>query len=239
MQDVANVLDVEIPSIGDPNYDDTSLALLFSQLKMKTLQTAKGTSEISGRTEFNFVLQIARVFCRMGAFPTPAPLPCLEANRTIAPFRLCLGCHILALDLVESWSFARPAGGVSASRANLILPANPPSPTAFTVPFAMAARTRRESKILIDMDMLTEPPTRRASPEPRDLDEPEHGAEAKTPRLPKLSMPDTGGEHRLDELEHLKDEGDLLSRKAGLGGLMKSAKQNIQVPEFDMSSFGF
>jgi hypothetical protein len=146
---------------------------------------------------------------------------------------------MLALDLVESWSFARPAGGVTASRANLILPASPPSPTAFTVPFAMAAMTRRESKILIDMDMFTEPPTRRASPEPRDLDEPEPGADPKTPRLPKLAMPDTGGEHGLDELEHLKDEGDLLSRKAGLGGLMKSAKQNIQVPEFDMSSFGF
>lgn len=52
--------------IGDAHYDDPSLALLFSQLKMKTLQTAKGTSEISGRTEFNFVLQTARVFVRMG-----------------------------------------------------------------------------------------------------------------------------------------------------------------------------
>jgi len=66
LQDIAKVLDISIPSIGDPHYDDTSLALLFSQLKMKTLQTAKGTSEISGRREFNFVLQIARVFCRMG-----------------------------------------------------------------------------------------------------------------------------------------------------------------------------
>lgn len=52
--------------VGDPHYDDPSLALLFSQLKSKTLQTAKGTSEISGRTEFNFVLQTARVFTRMG-----------------------------------------------------------------------------------------------------------------------------------------------------------------------------
>lgn len=52
--------------IGDPHYDDPSLAILFSQLKSKSLQTAKGTSEISGRTEFNFVLQIARVFSRMG-----------------------------------------------------------------------------------------------------------------------------------------------------------------------------
>ena len=57
-----------IKLIGNQNYDDTSLALLFGQLKMKTLQTAKGANEISEATEFNFVLQIARIFCRMGAF---------------------------------------------------------------------------------------------------------------------------------------------------------------------------
>lgn len=214
LEDIAKVLDVPIPSIGEPHYDDTSLALLFSQLKMKTLQTAKGTSEISGRTEFNFVLQIARVFCRMG-------------------------CHILALDLVKSWSFVRPAGGVSATRANLLLPPTPRSPTAFTVPFAMAANTRRESKILIDMDMITEPPTRRASPEPEDVNELEQRAGAKSSELPRLSIPGTRAGSGLDELEHLKDEGDLLSRKAGLGSLIKNAKQNVQVPEFDMSSFGF
>jgi hypothetical protein len=66
LQDVASALDIPITELGEPNYDDPSLALLFSQLKSKTLQTATGTSEISGRTEFNFVLQIARVFTRMG-----------------------------------------------------------------------------------------------------------------------------------------------------------------------------
>ena len=66
LKDVANTLTCRINEIGDPNYDDPSLALLFGQLKDKTLQTAKGTSEILGRTEFNFVLQTARVFCRMG-----------------------------------------------------------------------------------------------------------------------------------------------------------------------------
>ena len=66
LRDMAAVWDNKITEIGDPHYDDPSLALLFSQLKLKTLQTAKGTSEISGRTEFKFVLQIARVFCRMG-----------------------------------------------------------------------------------------------------------------------------------------------------------------------------
>lgn len=85
------MLDVPIPSIGDPHYDDTSLALLFSQLKMKTLQTAKGTSEISGWTEFNFVLQIARVFCRMGR--TFILLPRLGANDRSASFGLFRVSH--------------------------------------------------------------------------------------------------------------------------------------------------
>jgi hypothetical protein len=93
---------------------------------------------------------------------------------------------------------------------------------------------------LIDMEMLTEPPTRRASPEPKDLNgEPEPGIGAETSGFPRLSTSGTKGENGLDELEHLEDEGDLLSRKAGLGSLMKNAKQNVQVPEFDMGNFGF
>ena len=144
---------------------------------------------------------------------------------------MILGCHILALDLVKSWSFARPAGAGSAARANSLLPPSPTSPLSFAVPFALA---RRESKILIDMEMITEPPTRRASPEPKLVDEPEprRGAEISV-------LPSTMGENALGELEHMRDEGDLFSRKAGLGSLMKSAKQNVQVPEFDMSSFQF
>jgi hypothetical protein len=112
------------------------------------------------------------------------------------------------------------------------------SPSAFAVPFALAANTRRESKILIDMEMITEPPTRRASPELKTLDElePRSGPEASELQRPRMPAKIETG---LDELDHLKDEGDLLSRKAGLGGLMKSAKQNFQVPEFDMDSFGF
>ncbi len=73
LEDIASDIDINIEEIGDPHYDDPSLALLFSQLKSKTLQTAQGTSEISGRTEFNFVLQIARVFCRMGTFAYSCP----------------------------------------------------------------------------------------------------------------------------------------------------------------------
>jgi hypothetical protein len=66
LQDIASVFNVMVEEIKEPHYDDPTLALLFSQLRMKTLQAAKGTSEISGRSEFKFILQIAKVFCRMG-----------------------------------------------------------------------------------------------------------------------------------------------------------------------------
>lgn len=52
--------------VGNSENDDPSLLLLFQHLKSKSLQTAKGTSEIKGKTEFDFVLHNARVFCRMG-----------------------------------------------------------------------------------------------------------------------------------------------------------------------------
>lgn len=52
--------------VGTSHNDDPSLLLLFQHLKSKSLQTAKGTSEIKGKTEFDFVLHNARVFCRMG-----------------------------------------------------------------------------------------------------------------------------------------------------------------------------
>ena len=66
LEDISKSIEIPIKEIGDPNYDDPSLALLYSQLRLKTLQTAKGTNEISEQTEFNFVLQTARIFCRMG-----------------------------------------------------------------------------------------------------------------------------------------------------------------------------
>ncbi|KAI0068306.1 WD repeat-containing protein [Artomyces pyxidatus] len=183
LQDIASSLDVPITDIGSPHYDDPSLALLFSQLKSKTLQTAKGTSEISGRVEFNFVLQIARVFTRMG-------------------------CHVLALDLVRSWSFDRPSTAMP-DFSQLEAPAG------VRRVFPLEPAMRRRSSIMIDMDVSTAPPTRRASPE-RDASE--------SAVLPPIK-------------ETPKEENDLFARKAGLGSLMKSAKQDVQVPEFDMSSF--
>jgi len=185
LQDVASALDIPITELGEPHYDDPSLALLFSQLKSKTLQTATGTSEISGRTEFNFVLQIARVFTRMG-------------------------CHALALDLVRSWSFDRPSHDFHDPVRQIA----PPSPTTMRRMLALEPAMRRRSSIVIDMDLFTAPPTRRPSPEP----------EEGRPFVPLMN-------------QTINEEGDLIARKAGLGSLMKTAKEDVRVPEFNIDSF--
>ncbi|KZT72790.1 hypothetical protein DAEQUDRAFT_704451 [Daedalea quercina L-15889] len=185
LPDIASVLDVRITEIGDPHYDDPSLALLFSQLKSRTLQTAKGTSEISGRTEFNFVLQIARVFSRMG-------------------------CHVLALDLVRTWSFQRPSVVVPDSKPL----AHPEPSSPVSTRLALEPALRHRASVLIDMDPVTAPSTRSASP---------------------VLNPANAGTRPQEG--QVKDEGDTIARKAGLGSLMKTAKQNVAVPEFDMSAF--
>jgi hypothetical protein len=65
---------------------------------------------------------------------------------------------------------------------------------------------------MIDMDIPSLPPTRSASPAPT----------RQQPAIPE---------------EPVQGEGDLNARLAGLGSLMKSAKQDVKVPEFNMSAF--
>ncbi|CAE6540684.1 unnamed protein product [Rhizoctonia solani] len=143
---LASVLkeDFMIGEIGNPHFDDPSLALLFAQLKSKSLQTVKGVSEISGQMEFNFVLQMARVFCRMG-------------------------CHPLALAITTSWSFDRPTLPTQgAVRRNSNVSSAPSSPTlSRRVEIQPRPRnhTRRKS-LIMDMDISALPPTRTVSPVP-------------------------------------------------------------------------
>ncbi|THH06398.1 hypothetical protein EW145_g4114 [Phellinidium pouzarii] len=181
LEEISKTVEISIRDIGDPNYDDPSLALLFSQLKSKTLQTAKGTNEISGKTEFNFVLQTARVFCRMG-------------------------CHAMALDLVKSWSFDRPTARIRTSE----LQSNSDD-----LPGSMLGTVRRsayghkrQTSIMIDMDVPSDPSTRSTSPVSSSIKQ-----------------------------THLKIVDDMAVRKSNLGNLMKSAKQGVSVPEFDMNAF--
>ncbi|KAK7468733.1 regulator of (H+)-ATPase in vacuolar membrane [Stygiomarasmius scandens] len=190
LQDLTRTLDKEVFEIGESHYDDPSLALLFWQLRGKTLQAAKGSYEISGRLEFNFVLQIARVFCRMG-------------------------CHVLALDLVRSWTFERPAPIVNggSSDKNDIGPPPSPSTSRHSLFSDQARHLLRRSSMMIDMDISSYPTTRATSPVPE------------------------GQDSNIKNPEPTQEEPDLMARKAGLGNLMKSARQDVKVPDFDINAF--
>lgn len=60
--------------------DDPALIILYAQLRQKTLQTLRGASKVTPRTEWAFVIHSARLYDRMG-------------------------CDILALHLVRNWEF--------------------------------------------------------------------------------------------------------------------------------------
>lgn len=72
----------ETPKLQSKSYlsSDPALVVLYKQLREKTLQTLKGASKISPRAEWEFVIQNARLYDRMG-------------------------CDLLALDLVRNWEF--------------------------------------------------------------------------------------------------------------------------------------
>jgi len=72
---------------------------------------------------------------------------------------------------------------------------------------------RRRSSIIIDMDIPSLPPTRSTSP-------------VKVSQKIPAIVEEPGNEQE-----------DLIARKAGLGNLMKSAKQDVKVPEFNMDAF--
>ena len=73
---------VETPNLQSKSYlsSDPALVVLYKQLRGKTLQALKGASKISPRAEWDFVIQNARLYDRMG-------------------------CDLLALDLVRNWEF--------------------------------------------------------------------------------------------------------------------------------------
>ncbi|KAG6878652.1 hypothetical protein C0993_001175 [Termitomyces sp. T159_Od127] len=127
-----------------------------------------------------------------------------------------MGCHILALDLVRSWSFDRPSVIDMVNIVTTNKQASPPPSPTLSRRSMFDRAVRRRSSIMIDMPVPSQPPTRTASPE-----------------RPVSGIPSTIEE----QLEPLQNQGDLFARKVGLGNLMRSAKQDIQVPEFDMNSF--
>ncbi|KAL8750180.1 MAG: hypothetical protein Q9184_006515 [Pyrenodesmia sp. 2 TL-2023] len=76
---------VEAPKLQAKSYlaNDPALVILYKQLRGKTLQTLKGAARIAPKDEWDFVIQNARMYDRMG-------------------------CDLLALDLVRNWEFLVP-----------------------------------------------------------------------------------------------------------------------------------
>ncbi|ORY25155.1 RAVE protein 1 C terminal-domain-containing protein [Naematelia encephala] len=206
--------DVEV---GNPENDDPSLLLLFRHLKSKSLQTAKGTSEIPQRTEFGFVLHNARVFFRMG-------------------------CHSLALDLLRSWSFDRPffppptkrivsaivTPSVKSSESPTPVRSSLDSTASFVRPrrpsFMLSNHNRRES-MFMDIDVLAEKsePVSRLPTPPR----------SESPVFTEEIDEKTANGSEVKQVEKIENE----PRK--VGNLMKDLKQDVQqgAMEFDMDSF--
>jgi len=82
----------------------------------------------------------------------------------------------------------------------------------------------RRQSLLIDMEIPSLPPTRPATPVPE-------------PPLPKNGSDAT--DTSMDERGRVKapPDTDRVARQTGLGTLMKSAKKDVAVPEFDMGNF--
>lgn len=118
-----------------------------------------------------------------------------------------VGCHALALYLLRSWSFERPTTVARDDAARMQKPRSPISPRRT---LTTSPLLRRRPSILIDMDVESKTPSRKQSPEPAP-----HGVVQET----------------------IREESDLAARRAGLGNLIKSAKHDVQVPEFNMDAF--
>lgn len=75
----------EAPKLQAKSYlaNDPALVILYKQLRGKTLQTLKGAARIAPKDEWDFIIQNARMYDRMG-------------------------CDLLALDLVRNWEFLIP-----------------------------------------------------------------------------------------------------------------------------------
>ncbi|KAL8665513.1 MAG: hypothetical protein Q9202_002218 [Teloschistes flavicans] len=81
----------EAPNMQARSYlaNDPALVVLYKELRGKSLQTLKGASRISPKEEWDFVIQNARLYDRMG-------------------------CDLLALDLVCNWEFLQQPKQLSA-----------------------------------------------------------------------------------------------------------------------------
>ncbi|WWC58046.1 uncharacterized protein I303_100581 [Kwoniella dejecticola CBS 10117] len=229
--------------VGNPDNDDPSLLLMFQHLKSKSLQTAKGTNEVSTKLEYDFVLHNARVFFRMG-------------------------CHNLALDLLRSWSFERPffpSRTKQSTRTQSIVPPTPSSvilstststistsPTSNTRPslaglnnltssyvgqkhnrrpsFMLTNENRRESMFMdMDMDTLAESSNNASETQtPIESNSRTH-TRTHTPNGASTPASENTNGHTSQSQEHLNDDGDKKMEERN-DGLQATEETEVKSP---------
>uniref|UniRef100_V5GL76 RAVE complex protein Rav1 C-terminal domain-containing protein n=2 Tax=Kalmanozyma brasiliensis (strain GHG001) TaxID=1365824 RepID=V5GL76_KALBG len=82
-ESIASLVGTSVTCGNDSN-NDPGLALLFQQLRTKSLQTIKGLYDIPEKKVFDFILNTNRALCRMG-------------------------CHSIGLSLLRNWQFEPPS----------------------------------------------------------------------------------------------------------------------------------
>ena len=166
----------ETPSQEARSYlaTDPALIVLYKQLRDKSLQTLKGASQISPRTEWEFVIQTARLYDRMG-------------------------CDLLALDLGTLTIFL-PSPSPSSSPLHLlcshvpfsslsIIPSPYPSPPLFSPLFPSANTSTHHSP-----QLGVPRPTQRHAPAPEsNLRSPQDAPAAEQPRGRRSAESETHG----------------------------------------------
>lgn len=120
------------------------------------------------------------------------------------------------------WSFHRvvpnvqtPLIGLSAAAANAAGGARPRSPISSTRA-ALGLGLARAPSLVIDMDIPSLPSTRPGSPPPHAI------------AFTKLSAP---------AIVSPREDSEMEAQRTGLGSLMKSAKKDVKIAEFDMDAF--
>ena len=82
---------------------DPALVVLYKQLRDKTLQTLKGASKVAPRAEWDFVMQTARIYDRMGCDLLALDLGDFHTLCPVYPFSQPL------THTVRNWEFLQPS----------------------------------------------------------------------------------------------------------------------------------
>lgn len=136
--------------------------------------------------------------------------------------RSCLGCHPLALYLLTNWSFDRvvsniqpPITELSVAATQVAADIRPRSPTISTRA-SLGLGLARAPSLVIDMEIPSLPTTRPSSPPPQ------------VPVVMRVGSP---------ALTSPREDSEMQVQRTGLGSLMKNAKKDVKIAEFDMNAF--